>query len=169
MNRVAVCVLILLVVPLPCFAQRSTEPLNFRGIEWDTYYSAIPGMTKQYSRDEKIDVFKKSGDEMAIGDCKLDTLTYEGFNGRIYKVNMTFSSCNPGQVFNMFKQKYGECTSVEDSLEQYIGTWNWTRVKLVFFIDVDSSASEITYTYKITEREYETYLKEKAGAKKDQF
>ncbi len=69
----------------------------------------------------------------------------------------------------MFKQKYGECTSVEDSLEQYIGTWNWKRVKLVFFIDVNSSASEITYTYKITEREYETYLKEKAGAKKDQF
>ena len=68
MNRAVVCFLILLVLPLPCFAQRSTEPLNFRGIEWDTYYSAIPGMTKQYARDEKIDVFKKAGDEMAIGD-----------------------------------------------------------------------------------------------------
>uniref|UniRef100_I2Q6J7 DUF306 domain-containing protein n=1 Tax=Desulfovibrio sp. U5L TaxID=596152 RepID=I2Q6J7_9BACT len=151
------------------FAQRSTEPLDFRGIEWDTHYSAIPGMTKKYSKDEKIDVFKKDGDEMAIGSCKFDTLTYEGFNGRIYKANMTFSTCNATSVFNSFKQKYGECTDIEDSLDHYICTWEWKRIKLVFSIDAATSASEISYMHKMVEREYQTYLKEKRGAKKDQF
>jgi hypothetical protein len=169
MKRIALVPAILVMLSTSSFAQRSTEPLDFRGIEWDTHYSAIPGMTKQYSKDEKIDVFKKPDDEMSIGNCKLDMLTYEGFSGRIYKVNMNFSTCSASQVFNQFKQKYGECTSIEDSLEHYICTWEWKRIKLVFSIDSATSASEITYTQKMVEREYQTYLKEKRGAKKDQF
>lgn len=169
MFKKSLIIVAFLIVPFPCLAQRSTEPLNFRGIEWDTHYSAIPGMTKQFSRDEKIDVFKKDGDEMAIGNCKLDTLTYEGFSGRIYKVNMNFSTCSATSVFNSFKQKYGECTSIEDSLEHYICTWEWKRIKLVFAIDSETFATEITYMQKMVEREYQTYLKEKRGAKKDQF
>lgn len=169
MKRIVILVASLLMLSSPCFAQRSTEPLDFRGIEWDTHYSAIPGMTKQYSKDEKVDVFKKANDDMAIGSCKLDTLTYEGFSGRIYKVNMTFSTCSASNVFNTFKQKYGECTSIEDSLEHYICTWEWKRIKLVFAIDSETSATEITYMQKMVDREYQTYLKEKRGAKKDQF
>uniref|UniRef100_I2Q6H2 DUF306 domain-containing protein n=1 Tax=Desulfovibrio sp. U5L TaxID=596152 RepID=I2Q6H2_9BACT len=169
MKTLTLSALFTLILSTTSFAQRSTEPLDFRGIEWDTYYSAIPGMTKKYSKDEKIDVFKKDGDEMTIGNCKLDTLTYEGFNGRIYKANMTFSTCNASSVFNSFKQKYGECTDIEDSLDHYICTWEWKRIKLVFAIDSESSATEITYTQKMVEREYQTYLKEKRGAKKDQF
>lgn len=156
-------------LPLNCFAQRSTEPRDFRGIEWDTYYSAVPGMVKQYSKDEKIDVFKRTADEMNIGSCKLDTLTYETFNGRVYKVNMTFSTCDPSAVFNDFKHKYDECSNVDESLDYFICTWDWKRVKIIFSIDSASGATSINYTYKMTEREYETYLKEKAGQKKDLF
>ncbi len=169
MKRIVILAASLLFLSSTSFAQRSTEPLDFRGIEWDTYYSAIPGMKKQYSKDEKIDVFKRDGDDMAIGSCKLDTLTYEGYSGRIYKVNMTFSTCSASNVFNTFKQKYGECSSIEDSLEHYTCTCEWKRIKLVFAIDSESSATEITYTQKMVEREYQTYLKEKRGVKKDQF
>jgi len=148
---------------------QSTEPRDFRGMEWDSHYSAIPGLVKQFSRDEKIDVFKRSGEDMTIGSCPLDTLTYETFSGRFYKVKMTFSKCDPASVFNMFKQKYGECTKIEDSLDNFICTLDWKRVKLEFAIDSASGATEIVYVYKITEREYNTYLKEKAGTKKDSF
>ena len=122
MKKIIFVCLLLATSSSMAYAQRSREPLNFRGIEWDTYYSAIPGMRKVYSKNEKIDVFKKDNEEMSLGTCKLDNLSYEGFNGRIYKVNLSFSICDPGVVFDMFKKKYGECASVEDSLEQYIGT-----------------------------------------------
>jgi len=148
---------------------QSTEPRDFRGIEWDSHYSAIPGLVKQFSRDEKIDVFRRQGEDMTIGSCALDTLTYETFSGRFYKVKMAFSKCDPSSVFNMFKQKYGECSKIEDSLDNFICTWDWKRVKLEFAIDSSSYATEIVYVYKMTEREYKTYLKEKSGPKKASF
>ena len=92
MSKFIIIIIFLFMTCNLSYGQRSKEPLDFRGIEWDTYYSAIPGMTKQFSRNEKIDVYKKSGDEMSIGTCKLDSLTYEGFSGRIYKVNMSFTT-----------------------------------------------------------------------------
>jgi len=153
-----------------CFAQvKSTEPRDFRGMEWDTHFSAIPGMVKQFSKDEKIDVFKREGDEMRIDQCPLDDLHYETFSGRIFKAIIRFSKCSPSMVYNDFKNKYGECTKIEDSFEYFICFWDWKRVKIEYSIDSESGATEIVYTYKMTEREYALYLKEKAGVKKDLF
>lgn len=152
-----------------CFGQPSKEPRDFRGMEWDTHYAAVPGMVKSGARNEKIEIFKKQNEDMKLGPCDVKDLFYEGFNGRIFKAYMRLPECPTTQVFNMFKQKYGECTKVEDSLDNFICTWDWKRVKLEYAIDMENSYTEITYTYKITENEYKRYLKEKAAGKKDPF
>jgi len=51
MQKVLLTVLALF-ISATAYAQ-STEPRDFRGMEWDSHYSAIPGLVKQFSRDEK--------------------------------------------------------------------------------------------------------------------
>ena len=169
MKIVIILASLLLATQSSSFAQKSTEPLDFRGIEWDTHYSAVRGMQKTGSKNEKIEVFKKQNEDMTLGPCELKDLHYEGYSGRIYKVLLRLSECPTTKVFNMFKQKYGECTKVEDSLDNFICTWDWKRVKLEYAIDMENSYTEITYTYKLTENEYKRYLKEKEAGKKDPY
>ena len=69
MRRISFTVIALL-FSATVYAQ-STEPRDFRGMEWDSHYSAIPGLVKQFSRDEKIDVFKRPGEDMTIGSYPL--------------------------------------------------------------------------------------------------
>ena len=59
---------------------QSTEPRDFRGMEWDSHYSAIPGLVKQFSRDEKIDVFKRSGEDMIRARDETTGTTSTGIN-----------------------------------------------------------------------------------------
>lgn len=169
MKTAVVFFILLLSLSAPCAAQKSSEPLDFRGIEWDTHYSAVKGMQKTGSLNEKIETFTKQNEDMTIGPCDAKSIYYEGYSGRIYKVHLRLSECSTTKVFNMFKQKYGECAKIEDSLDNYICTWDWKRVKIEYSIDIENSYTEVTYTYKITENEYKRYLKEKEAGKKDPY
>lgn len=142
MKRVFILASLLLATQSSSFAQKSTEPLDFRGIEWDTHYSAVRGMQKTGSKNEKIN-HKKQNEDMTLGPCELKDLRYEGYSGRIYKVIMRLSECPTTKVFNMFKQKYGECARLKIPMEHYICTWDWKRVKLEYAIDIDNAYTKL--------------------------
>mgnify|MGYP000984443712 FL=1 len=145
------------------------EPLDFRGIRFDSYYSVIKNI-KHYSKvNEVIDIYVKDDEDLIIEHEPLDKILYQTFRGRIYKITVKGSKCSWNRLYTLLKGKYGACQMHDEDFDNYSCIWNGKRIRIELTIDYETNFGSLVYTYNFTEKEYKRYEENKNKKKNDSF
>ena len=111
-----------------------SEPDGFRGIKWGTDISTLKDMVFIDAIYRDMKRYERRGDELKIGEAKLDYIQYEFRKGRFYLVEMWFKG---GENFNQIKETmfeiYGKGRSMTEKTEGYF--WEGEKTDMIMIYD----------------------------------
>lgn len=145
------------------------EPLDFRGIRFDSYYAVVKNMKHVSKIDDVVDVYIKTDEDLTIEGMPIDKILYQTYRGRIYKITVNGSGCSWERIYTLLKRKYGACLSYDENFDNYACIWSGKRIQIELLIDNNNGNGQLIYTYNFTEKEYKRYLENKNKKKVDSF
>ncbi len=119
--------------------KQGAEPDGFRGIKWGTDISTIQNMEYIASEEtifgEGADIYKKSDDELAIGDAKIESIEYLFWNKKFFEVRIFvigYENCEALR-YSTF-EKFGQVSKIKARTELLGDNYQWsgeiTRINL---------------------------------------
>lgn len=113
--------IILAAIVVPTVARAfQNEPTGFRGIAWDTPFSAVRGEMLPYDDPEHLpDLFQKVGDTMSLGGAPLDKIVYEFHHG-VFTGVYIFAKKRPDAIIAAFQAQFGEGIKTNQFMDKYV-------------------------------------------------
>jgi len=142
MRKIQISIFIICLLILGCrnnSFKHGAEPDGFRGIKWGTDISTIKNMEYIKSKDtllgEVEDIYKQSGDELIIGDAKIESIEYSFWNNKFFEVNIFvigYENCEA--LRHSVFEKFGEVSKIKAGTKILSDTYEWaggiTRINL---------------------------------------
>ena len=133
----------------PTSFKPNSEPNGFASIKWGTDFSEVKSdmvESRSVSNPTEPDVmtkidYTKKGDNLKMGEVKLDKIEYGFWKGKFAKVQITASGL---ENFNYLKQVLFEKYGTVDKPVQGAYTWDGTVTQIVLRYDEATKTSSLT-------------------------
>lgn len=121
------------------------EPNDCRGIKWGTKYDKLQGLTKVTTKNS-LDYYKKEGEEMTLGDARLDMVVYVFYEREFCGVVLNFKSSPNFQIIKAaLFDRYGKGRQPNRYKDQY--RWSGTNVTITLEYDDVTQKGQVVYYY----------------------
>jgi len=121
------------------------EPNDCRGIKWGTKCDALQGLTK-ISSQSSLDYYKKEGEEMTLGDARLDMVVYVFYEKELCGAVLNFKSSPNFQIIKTaLFDRYGKGRQPNRYKDQY--RWAGTKVTITLEYDDITQKGQVIYYY----------------------
>jgi hypothetical protein len=149
MIRAATCLEGLILILVFVLAQPArafqNEPNDCRGIEWGTKYENLEGLTK-VATQSRLDYYTKKGEEMIIGDARLEMVVYVFYHNKFCGAVLNFKSAPNFQILKTtLFDWYGEGDQSDINDARY--KWSGTDVIITLEYDDVTQKGKVTYYY----------------------
>jgi hypothetical protein len=122
------------------------EPVDFRGVKWQTHVAEISGM-KLLAQDGDLQFYEKSDENLKIGDASLDRIVYGFYKEQFYNVFLYYSSLPTfSKIKEIFSQNYGEPYQPNQYVAKYF--WYGKQVDILLTFDGLLKNGRVSYFYK---------------------
>jgi hypothetical protein len=127
MKKAEILAIVFSIFLIGCFAstrssKSPSDPDGFRGIKWGTEISTLRDMEKaEQDKSSKSDLvwYTRKGDTLAIGQAKLENISYSFWMGKFYSVWIDFAG---GENFEVLKkeliERFGKVHESEEPVEK---------------------------------------------------
>jgi hypothetical protein len=144
---------VILIISSYCCCAFQNEPDNFRGIKWGSHISDLTDMNL-IKTDGDNTFYKRTHDDLKIGDANLSSITYSFYEGRFYCVYCDFKDkSNVSQLKAEFENLYGDSIKSHKYADKY--WWNSNNLVILLIYNDISNMGNAVYYYMPIKKEME--------------
>jgi len=134
-----------LILAQPALSAFQNEPGDCRGIKWGTECHELSGFTK-VSTQSSLDYYMKRGEEMTIGDARLEMVVYVFYEKKFCGAVLNFkSSPNFQTIKTTLFDWYGAGSQPNKYADQY--KWSGKNVTITLEYDDVTQKGKVKYFY----------------------
>lgn len=124
------------------------EPDGFRSIKWGAKISDLKDMILlPYIVDKKETAYRKTGDELKIGNAQVESIEYVFYKDKLYMVRINFrKEDNFKSLKKSLEEQFGAGKKPNVNFEQYVWDWKNAGANIVYYEKSDQG--HIVYHYK---------------------
>jgi hypothetical protein len=99
---------LILLLPAVSFGFQN-EPDGFRGVKWETPFSAVKESVRFVEEDDGIKFYSKKGDSLRIGNTNVSIIKYGFYQDKFYMVQIFYEgNTNAASLKEYLFKEYGE-------------------------------------------------------------
>jgi hypothetical protein len=137
---------------LGCGTPAASEPDNFRNIKWGADVSTVSGL-RQIAGEGDLILYERAGDQLQMGEVRLDQVIYGFYKGRFYMGMVYFPAVGFKRIEEMLTGRLGKPAQPDNTPSKLI--WDGETVSVLLTLADSSDQARLVYLYKPIQLEVE--------------